>query len=164
MTSTCSVFEVIFFFLAQLECDIIMPKIGCGPLPMDVAASQIPEVPSGHASPDCREGHLSRIADLEDRLSSLKHQTSAAMEQDTKSSGLMKKVSSLEEQMSILVAKITQLEEWDLYMTEIIESTCEELQCKLLGAPECYLFLFLVRYLTFVSQVSAWTLLMKIVE
>jgi hypothetical protein len=39
------------------------------------------------------------------------------MAQAEKSSDLSKKVSSLEDQMSILMAKIVQLEEYDLYMT-----------------------------------------------
>jgi hypothetical protein len=58
------------------------------------------------------------------------------MEQAKKSSKLSKKVSSLEDQMSILMAKIVQLKERDLYMTEIIETASEQLQCKLLRAPE----------------------------
>jgi hypothetical protein len=57
------------------------------------------------------------------------------MDQDAKSLSLLKKVSSLEEQTSILVAKIAQLKEWDIYISEIIESACEQLQCKLPGAP-----------------------------
>jgi hypothetical protein len=57
------------------------------------------------------------------------------MEQDKKSPDLLKKVSSLEDQMSVLMAKIVQLEECDVYMTDIIETACEQLQCKLLGAP-----------------------------
>jgi hypothetical protein len=57
------------------------------------------------------------------------------MDQATKSSSLLKKVSSLKEQMSILVAKTAQLKEWDIYITEIIELACELLQCKLPGAP-----------------------------
>jgi hypothetical protein len=51
----------------------MMPRIECGSLPMNVSVSQILEVPSGPGSPDRCEEHLSRIADLEDRLSSLKH-------------------------------------------------------------------------------------------
>jgi hypothetical protein len=39
--------------------------------------------------------------------------------------------------MSILMAKIIQLKECDIYMAEIIETGCEQLQCKLPGAPEC---------------------------
>jgi hypothetical protein len=54
-----------------------------------------------------------------------------AMEQAERSSDSPKKVSSLEEQMSILMAKIVQLEERDIYMTKIIKTTCEQLQCKL---------------------------------
>jgi hypothetical protein len=29
--------------------------------------------------------------------------------------------------MSILLAKIAQLKEWDVYITEIVESACEQL-------------------------------------
>jgi hypothetical protein len=106
-------------------------------LPMNIAGSQILEVPSGHGSPDHCAEHLSRIVDLEGWLSSLKQQTRTAMDQARKSSDLLKKVSSLENQMSILMAKVVQLEECHLYMTEIIETACEQLQCELPGAPEC---------------------------
>jgi hypothetical protein len=97
MTSIHSVFEVIFFFLVQLDCEIQMPEIAHGPLPMNIAGSLIFEVPSGYDSPDHCAEHLSRIADLEGQLSSLKHQTRTAMEQAERSSDLLKKVSSLEE-------------------------------------------------------------------
>jgi hypothetical protein len=135
MSSAHSVFEVIFFFLVQPDCEIELPEIEHGPLPMNIAGSQIAEFPSGHGSPDHCAEHLSRIADIEGRLSSLKHQTRTSMEQDKKLPDLLKKVSSLEEQMSILMAKIVQLKECDVYMTEIIEISCEQLQCKLSGAP-----------------------------
>jgi hypothetical protein len=59
------------------------------------------------------------------------------MEQAKKLSDLLKKVSSLEDQMSILMVKKFQLEECDIYMTEIIETACEQMQCKLPGALEC---------------------------
>jgi hypothetical protein len=137
MTYAHSVFEVIFFFLVQPNCEVEVPEIERGSLPMNIVDSRIPEVPSGHGSPDYCTEHLSRIADLEGRLSSLKHQTRPAMEQAEKLSDLLKKVSSLEEQMSILMAKSVQLEECNIYMTDIIETTCEQVQCKLPGAPEC---------------------------
>jgi hypothetical protein len=137
MTSAHSVFEVIYFFLVQPDCEIELPEIERGPLPMNIVGSRIAEVPSGHGSPDRCAEHLSRIADLEGRLSSLKHQTRTAMEQAERSSDLLKKVSSLEEQMSVLMAQIVQLEECDIYMTKIIKTSCEQLQCKLPGAPEC---------------------------
>jgi hypothetical protein len=165
MTSAHSVFEVIFFFLVQLDCEIEMPKIERGPLPMNIAGSHILEVPFGYDSPDHCGEHLSRIADLEGRLSSLKHQTRTAMEQAERSYDLLNKVSSLEEQMSILMAKIVQLEECDIHMIEIIETTCKQLQCKQPGAPECICCLLLVRFiLTLASQVFAWILLPKIVK
>jgi hypothetical protein len=61
------------------------------------------------------------------------------MDQDGRSFGLMKKVSSLESQVSDLMAKIIHLEECDAFLIGIIESTFEQLQCELLGAPECLL-------------------------
>jgi hypothetical protein len=69
------------------------------------------------------------------------------MDQAGKSFGLLKKVSSLESQMSVLMVKVVELKECDAFMTKIIESACEQLQCKLLGAPECFLLLLLVRYI-----------------
>jgi hypothetical protein len=143
MTSTYFVFEVILFFFVHLDCEIEMPELKRGPLPMNIAGSQIPEVPSGHGLPDHCAENLSRIADLEGWLSSLKQQTMTAMDQAGKSSDLLKKVSSLENQMSVLMAKVVQLEECDLYMTEIIETVCEQLQCKLPGAPKCLCHPFL---------------------
>jgi hypothetical protein len=66
------------------------------------------------------------------------------MDQAGKSFGLLKKVSSLESQISVLMVKIVELKECDAFMTDIIESAREQLQCKLLGAPECFLLLLLV--------------------
>jgi hypothetical protein len=102
MTTAHSVFEVIFFFLVQLDCEIKTPEIAHGPLPMNAVGSQIFEVPSLYDSPDSCAQHLSRIVDLEGRLPSLKHQTRTTMEQAKRLFDLSKKVSSLEEQMSIL--------------------------------------------------------------
>jgi hypothetical protein len=71
------------------------------------------------------------------------------MDQAGKSFGLMKKVSSLESQVSDLMAKINHLEECDAFLIGIIGSACEQLQCKLLGAPEFLLLRLLVSYLLF---------------
>jgi hypothetical protein len=116
-----------------------MPNLECGSLPMNIADS---EVPSRHDSLSRCDEHLSRIADLEGRLSLLKREAKTAMNQDGKSFGLLKKVSSLESQMSVLMAKIVELEECDAFMTEIIESACEQLQCKLLGSPRVFFCCF----------------------
>jgi hypothetical protein len=51
----------------------------------------------------------------------------------------MKQVSSLEIQVSDLMAKIVQLEECDAFLVGIIESACELLQCEFLEAPWCFL-------------------------
>jgi hypothetical protein len=64
MATAHSVFEVIFFFLVQLDCEIEMPEIAHGPLPMNIAGSQIFEVPSGYDSLDYCAEYSSRIADL----------------------------------------------------------------------------------------------------
>jgi hypothetical protein len=68
-------------------------------------------------------------------LSLLKRQAKNAIEQAGKSFGLMKQVSSLESQMSDLMAKIIHLEECDSFLIKVIESACEQLQCEFLEAP-----------------------------
>jgi hypothetical protein len=85
------------------------------------------EIPS--ACCRCAE-YLSRISDLESRLSLLKCQAKKAMDQDGKSFGLMKQVSLLKDQVSNLMAKIIHLEEFNSFLIEIIESACEQLQCE----------------------------------
>jgi hypothetical protein len=51
----------------------------------------------------------------------------------------MKRMSSLESQVSDLMAKIVHLEECDSFLIEIIESACELLLCEFLEAPLCFL-------------------------
>jgi hypothetical protein len=100
--------------------DVETPEFERGSLPVDISDS---DVPSGHY-PSCRcTEHLSRIADLEGRLSLLKRQAKTAMDQAGKSFGLMK-VSSLESQVSDLMAKIIRLKECDAFLIGIIESAC----------------------------------------
>jgi hypothetical protein len=60
-----------------------------------------------------------------------------------KSFGLMKQVSSLESQVSNLMAKIVHLEECDGFLVGIIESACEQLQCEFLEAPRVHFVAFL---------------------
>jgi hypothetical protein len=99
--SAHSVFKFSFFFLVQPFFDVKMSEIKRGLLPIDTTSSQASRVSSKLESPDCCDLHLLRIVDLENRVSTLKHQTRTAMEQAEKSSDLSKKVSSLEDQMSI---------------------------------------------------------------
>jgi hypothetical protein len=61
-----------------------------------------------------------------------------AMDQAGKSFGLMKHVSSLESQVYDLMAKVAHFEECDSFLVGIIESACEQLQCKFLEAPWCF--------------------------
>jgi hypothetical protein len=60
----------------------------------------------------------------------MKRQAKFALDQAGKSYGLMKQVSLLEDQVSVLVAKVMHLEECDSYLVGITESVCEQLQCK----------------------------------
>jgi hypothetical protein len=63
----------------------------------------------------------------------------AVVDQAGRSFGLMKRVSSLESQVSDLMAKILHLEECDSFLIGIIESACEQLQCEFLEAPLYFL-------------------------
>jgi hypothetical protein len=128
-----SCFPVSFFF--QPKYDFEMPNFDHNSPP---ASMSNPGVPSTPRSPCRCVEHLSRISDLEGRLSLLKRQAKAAVDQDGRSFGLMKQVSSLESQVYDLMAKIAHLEECDSFLVGIIESACEQLQCKFLEAPCCF--------------------------
>jgi hypothetical protein len=100
---------------------------GCGSPPADVFHSAIPSTP--HSSCRCVE-YLSRILDLEGRLSLMKPQAKTAMNQPSKSYGLMKQVSILEDKVSGLVAQVMHLKECYSFLIDFIESACEQLKCK----------------------------------
>jgi hypothetical protein len=58
----------------------------------------------------------------------------------------MERVSSLESQVSNLMAKILHLEECDSFLIGIIESACEQLQCEFLETPLGFLCAPLILY------------------
>jgi hypothetical protein len=60
----------------------------------------------------------------------MKHQAKTALDKASKSYGLMRQISVLEDKVSGLVARIMHLEECDSFLIGIIESICEMLQCK----------------------------------
>jgi hypothetical protein len=126
------------FLFIQLFYDGETPELDRGLPPTNISGSGVPSGP--HSPCRCAE-HLSRITDLDGRLSLLKRQAKTAMAQAGKSFGLMKQVSSLESQASDLMAKIVHLEVCDAFLVGIIESACEQLQCEFLEAPECILLL-----------------------
>jgi oligoribonuclease (3'-5' exoribonuclease) len=74
-----------------------------------------------------------RISDLEGRLSLMKRQAKTAIDQASKSYGLMKQVSVLEDKVSGLVAQVIHLKECDSFLIDFIESACEQLKCKFLA-------------------------------
>jgi hypothetical protein len=73
---------------------------------------------------------MSRILDLEGRLTLMKLQAKTTFDKANKSCGLMKQISILEDKVSGLVARIIHLEECDSFLVGIIESVCEMLRCK----------------------------------
>jgi hypothetical protein len=106
-----------------------MMDFDCGSSPTHIPEFGIPPFSCRYAE------HLSGITDLEGQLSWLKRQAKAAMDQAGRSFGLMKQVSSLESQVYDLMAKIAHLKECDSFLVGIIESACEQLQCKCFEAP-----------------------------
>jgi hypothetical protein len=77
----------------------------------------------------CRE-YSFRISDLEARLSLAKCQAQMAIKKASQASGYMKKISSLEEKVSSLMAKVVHSEECESFILGIVESACEMLRCK----------------------------------
>jgi hypothetical protein len=63
-------------------------------------------------------------------LSLAKCQAQMAMDKASKSCGLIKQISILEDKVSGLTARVVHLEECDSFLVGIIESACELLQCK----------------------------------
>jgi hypothetical protein len=95
--------------------------------PANVFDSGAPSPP--HSSCQCTE-YMSRILVLEGHLSLMKRQAKTALDKASKSYGLMKQISVLEDKVSGLVAKIVHLEECDSFLVGIVESVCETLRCK----------------------------------
>jgi hypothetical protein len=99
-------------------------------------------------NPDRTAEYTRRIKDLEGQVKMLKQQVITAMDQAERSSALSRKVLLLEDQISDLSSKITQLEEGDLYMTEILEAASKQLNCKSLGAPRVFLSMYICAGIT----------------
>jgi hypothetical protein len=104
-------------------------SMGCGrnSPPADVFRSGVPSPPC--SSCRCTE-YLSRILDLEGRLSLMMRQAKTALHQVGKSYGLMRSISVLEDKVPGLVAQVMHLKECDSFLVDFIESACEQLKCK----------------------------------
>jgi hypothetical protein len=108
------------------------PNRGRGLPPANVFDSDDPSPP--RSSCRCTE-YSSRISDLEGRLSLMKHQAKIALDKASKSCGLMKQISTLEDKVSGLVARIVHLEECDSFLVGIVEAVCEMLRCMVSCSP-----------------------------
>jgi hypothetical protein len=92
----------------------------------------------------------------------MKRQAQIAMDKAGKSCGFMKQISTLEDKVSGLTAKIVHLEECDSFLIGIVESVCEMLRCKAPCSLSLFPFAPLLLANTFsLSQVLAWTLLVR---
>jgi hypothetical protein len=60
----------------------------------------------------------------------MKRQAKIALDKANKSCSFMKQISTLEDKVSGLMAKIMHLEEYDSFLIGIVESVCEMLRCK----------------------------------
>jgi hypothetical protein len=86
---------------------------------------------SSPSHPSCRcAKYSSRISDLESRLSLAKCQAQMAMDKASKSCDLLKQMSTLEDKVLGLAARVVHLEECDSFFVGIVKSACELLQCK----------------------------------
>jgi hypothetical protein len=127
------------------------PSCDRGSLPANAFDSGAPLPP--RSSCQCTE-YLSRILDLEGRLSLMKRQAKISLDKASKSHGLMKQISIIEDKVSGQVARIVHLEECDSFLVGIVESVCEMLLCKVsrsrllyLCSCFCELTLLCLRYL-----------------
>jgi hypothetical protein len=80
----------------------------------------------------------------------MKRQAKIALDKAGKSCGFMKPISTLEDKVSGLVARIVHLEECDSFLVGIVESVCEMLRCKV----SCSLSLFPFTPLLWVNIIS----------
>jgi hypothetical protein len=78
----------------------------------------------------CAE-YSSRISNLEACLSLAKRQAQMVVSKASKTCGLTKQISILDDKVSSLTAKILHHEECNSFVLGIIESACEMLRCKL---------------------------------
>jgi hypothetical protein len=75
--------------------------------------------------------YSSRISDLENRLTLAKRQAQMTIDKASKTCGLMKRISILDNEVSGLMAKVVHHEECDSFVIGIIESACKMLRCKI---------------------------------
>jgi hypothetical protein len=105
------------------------------PSSRDQAPSSAGAFDSKVSSPPCRccqcAEYSSRISDLENRLTLAKRQAQMTIDKASKTYGLIKQISILDDKVSSLVAKVVHHEECDSFVIGIIESTCEMLRCKI---------------------------------
>jgi hypothetical protein len=118
-------FLCVLLYFFQHDCAGGSTNLGCGSPPASCGVT--PPAPRS----SCRYNeYLSRIVDLEGRLSLMKCQAKTAMNQASKTYGLMKQVSILEDKVSVLVSRVMHLKDCDSFLVDFIESACEQLKCK----------------------------------
>jgi hypothetical protein len=135
-------FSFLFFF--GLQSMHVNDPLTHDPAPSSarVFGSQISSTPSRCSR--CAE-YSSKVADLEARLTLAKRQAQMAINKASKATGYMKQISSLDEKVSSLMAKVVHNEECESFILGIVESACEMLRCKFsFGSFFPYLFIAIV--------------------
>jgi hypothetical protein len=113
-------------FLFGFQSMHINDSLTCGTAPSSahVPGSKISSTPNRCSR--CAE-YSSRISDLKARLTLAKHQAQMAIDKASKACGYMKQISSVDEMVSSLTAKIVHNEECESFILGIVESACEML-------------------------------------
>jgi hypothetical protein len=119
-----------YFFFPSFDFQAVYaggsPDCGSDLPPADVFDSEVPSSPCFPCQ--CTE-YVLRISDLEGRLSLMKRQAKTAMDQASKSYGLTRQISVLEDKVSGLVAQVMHLKECDSFLIDFVKSACEQLKC-----------------------------------
>jgi hypothetical protein len=77
----------------------------------------------------------------------LKRQAKIALDKASKSFGFMKQISTLEDKVSGLVARVMHLEECDSFFVDFVELACEQLSVSPLHIISTFLLLYLSSFL-----------------
>jgi hypothetical protein len=101
----------------------------CGPSPSSVRTFGSKILSPPRRCNQCAE-YSSRISHLESRLTLAKRQAQMAVSKASKACGYLKQISSLDEKVSSLTAKIVHNEECESFILGIVESACEILRCE----------------------------------
>jgi hypothetical protein len=118
-----------FLFLFGLQSMCVNDPLTHGPAPFAACVFDSHILLTSSRCSRCAE-YSSRVSDLEARLTLAKRQAQMAINKASKACGYMKQISSLDEKVSSLTAKVVHNEECESFILGIVESSCELLLCE----------------------------------